>query len=172
MKADKTFFYLMMVVALVHGSTGCSSESDEVSQNGMLKSFAKTGCKPQIETRTADVSGLYDAESFSYEATKDGSLLLCHNNAIFSCETDIKVKVSVSDGVISVIEYYSPATNCICAYDLTMEIGPLQVGPYTVVVYRDFDINIGKTSPQAEYIRFPINYTEELKGEYIVTKME
>ena len=171
MKADKTFFYLMMVVALVLGSTGCSSESDEVSQNGMLKSFAKTGCKPQIETRTAEVLGLYDAESFSYEATKDGSLLLCHNNAIFSCETDIKVKVSVSDGVISVIEYYSPATNCICAYDLTMEIGPLQVGPYTVVVYRDFDINIGKTSPQAEYIRFPINYTEELKGD-IVIKME
>lgn len=172
MKVNKMFFCLMMVVALVLGSTGCGSDSEGNSQETMLKAFAKTGCKPHIETRTADVSGLYDAESFSYEATKDGSLLLCHNNAIFSCETDIKVKVSVSDGVISVIEYYSPATNCICAYDLTMEIGPLQVGPYTVVVYRDFDINIGKTSPQAEHIRFPINYTEELKGEYIVTKME
>ena len=36
MKADKTFFYLMMVVALVLGSTGCSSSEDEGQVSGIV----------------------------------------------------------------------------------------------------------------------------------------
>ena len=62
------------------------------------------------------------------------------------------------DHEIIINESGESRTDCVCPYDLTLKIGPLNEGDYRIVIIRD----------ALEYASFNINYTSALKGEFII----
>lgn len=165
MNTKKLFLYLPLLLALMVGSVGCSSDDNASSgskEKGLL-SFAHTGCKTAGTRADGDLSsatGLYGQEVVRYEATEDGSVMFFHDNAVFCCEADIKASASVEGNTIHIKEDATLVTNCICNYDLTMKVGTLEQGTYTVVI----------EDGRMEDITFQIEYSPTLKGEYIVLR--
>jgi len=160
--------YLFAMALFVLGMVAVSCSSDD---NNALQFFSSTGCKVN-ETRAVSDRGsltdLYGQESITYEGTEDGYLVLYHHNARFTCETEVTASATVEDGRITIIESYNPNTNCICAYDLTMKIGPLKKGQYMVAVSNC--ISDTPTARQTPDFSFSINYNTSIKGEYIVNR--
>ena len=165
----KLLFMMCLSAALIFA--GCSGDDE---RHNALKAFARSGCKPNVgtEARSTDISDFHEDEIVRYEATTDGCLLLYHNNALFCCDTDIKATVSIRERVITIIEYHTPSTNCICPYDITMKIGPLNENSYTICIYRDIEANMGSSTPQTEFIKIPIQYSTDLKGEHVVNQAQ
>ena len=161
----KKVLSVFMLMCIVSGFAGCTEEE----KSDALQAFSNNGCK-NYATRSENAedswSDLFGKESITYEGTKDGCLMLYHNNVLFTCETEISAKVTIKDGEISIVESYNPNTNCICAYDLFMKIGPLEHRAYTISIYH----NISSTLSETAYISFPINYSNSIKGEYVFLK--
>jgi len=65
MKMGKTFFYLAMVVALVLGSTGCSSDDSYKSNDNVLKNIGKV----------EDLKG-----TICYNDVLERWVIICHDN--------------------------------------------------------------------------------------------
>ena len=65
MKMGKTFFYLMMVVALVLGSTGCSSDDSYKRNDNVLKNIGKV----------EDLKG-----TICYNDVLERWVIICHDN--------------------------------------------------------------------------------------------
>lgn len=92
--------------------TGCSSEDE--NEKGVLSFFSQSGCKTTASRGSDDVSTLseqFGNEVVAYKGTDDGSLLISHTNAVFSCDVSIKPTVKIDDDIISIIESYKPETN-------------------------------------------------------------
>ena len=149
----KKKFLIFSLMLMAVGYSGCIEEE----KSDALQAFSNSGCK-NYATRSDNAedswSDLFGKESITYEGTKDGCLILYHNNVLFTCETEISAKVTIKDGEISIVESYNPNTNCICAYDLFMKIGPLEHRAYTISIYH----NISSTLSETAYIRDCRNY--------------
>ena len=165
----KKYLFVFALFVAFFGLTSCSNDDDPITNDNALQFFSTTGCKSD-DTRAQNDGGsltdLFGQESVTYEGTEDGYLVVCHHNARFTCETQLSASVTIEDGQISISENYVPNTNCVCAYDLTMKIGPLNQGQYTVSVttrFRDYP-----DTQKAPDFSFPINYNTSTKGEYIV----
>ena len=153
---------LTLVLGILLGLIVMGCDDDETSKSALL-SFAKTGCKTVASSRSADAGSLSDlygewAEAFLYEGTSDKGLFVTHQNAVFSCEADIKVTVNVEGRVITITEEATTGSNCLCPYDLTMKIGPLTEGLYQV--------NIVKGN--LDWFSFTIDYKPEVKGKEVM----
>ena len=149
--------------------TGCSSEDE--NEKGVLSFFSQSGCKTTVSRGSDDVSTLseqFGNEVVAYKGTDDGSLLISHTNAVFSCDVSIKPTVKIDDDIISIIESYKPETNCVCCYDLLMKVGPLKEGRYRVFIYNDS--SDGTVAPSEPYASFLIDYNTQVKGEYFLSK--
>ena len=157
------------MLMLAFGMSSCSS-SDENKVNKQaneLLSFAVSGCKNNVEQTNIGNSNralVFDAiESIRYEGTKDGSLMIFHENAIFSCEAKIEKEVTINENTICIVEKdASPTTNCLCCYDLSMKVGPLENKSYRIVVCKD--------SEMGKYIDFTIDYYPTTKGDIKVER--
>lgn len=152
--------YLLMILTI---TVGCSS--DEIHQHeeqNYLRLFTISGCKStngsNSHVNTNRSSVFNTTELVRYEGTKDGCLMVFHENAIFSCETEVKANVIINGNVITIIEEeVSPLSNCLCCYDLSMKVGPLENKLYEVF--------IRKGNVQGQYINFTIDYSPMVKGE-------
>ena len=166
----KSFFLCLgAMLMLAIGMSSCSS-SDENKVNKQANeflSFAVSGCKNNVEQTNIGNSNralVFDAiESIRYEGTKDGSLMIFHENAIFSCEAKIEKEVTINENTICIVEKdVSPTTNCLCCYDLSMKVGPLENKSYRIVVC--------KNSEMGKYIDFTIDYAPTTKGDIKVER--
>ena len=157
------------MLMLAFGMSSCSS-SDENKVNKQANeflSFAVSGCKNNVEQTNIGNSNralVFDAiESIRYEGTKDGSLMIFHENAIFSCEAKIETEVTINENTICIVEKdVSQTTNCLCCYDLSMKVGPLENKSYRIVVCKD--------SEMGKYIDFTIDYYPTTKGDIKVER--
>ena len=151
----KLLLWLVMSVALI--VTGCRSDdgtnfsfsvNNKCDQNDFVPEMDKNG------------SFYFPEEIIQYKATGNGILLLKHLNALFSCEAKITVNTTIEDNTISIVEHGSNDTNCICPYDITMNIAPLNIGKYNVVVYYE----------EKELARFSIDYNTSLEGNCFIKR--
>ena len=131
--------------------------------SGDIVSFAHSGCKSTAATRgDDDTHVVFPTESVKYEGTEDGYLLLEHINAIFSCEATFTIKATVADGIITIVETAPSLTNCLCPYDLSMKIGPLENKTYEVVICDQTE--------DTKRVSFLLDYSSSVKGEFEVSR--
>lgn len=140
---------------------GCGSTEDVTSVG--LRSFSNSGCKAEVEAGTRSSNGLFDDGRIVYEASSNGRLMVKHFNAVFGCDANISAEAHLDkDNKTIVINETATneSANCLCSYDLTMEVGELQEGSYTLKVVR-----LGTT-----ILTESINYNKDLKGEKTIEK--
>ena len=92
-----------------------------------LRSFSNSGCKTEIETRAANAS-IADEETIEYYASSNGKLVVKHTNAIFGCESKVSAEAHMEKDNKTIVVNETATNeiaNCICPYDLTMEVGEL-----------------------------------------------
>ena len=160
--------FLGAMLMLAIGMSSCSSDENKANkQANEFLSFAVSGCKNNVEQTNIGNSNralVFDAiESIRYEGTKDGSLMIFHENAIFSCEAKIETEVTINENTICIVEKdVSQTTNCLCCYDLSMKVGPLENKSYRIVVCKD--------SEMGKYIDFTIDYSPTTKGDIKVER--
>ena len=157
----------MLILAFGMSSCSSSDENKVNKQANEFLSFAVSGCKNNVEQTNIGNSNralVFDAiESIRYEGTKDGSLMIFHENAIFSCEAKIEKEVTINENTICIVEKdVSQTTNCLCCYDLSMKVGPLENKSYRIVVC--------KNSEMGKYIDFTIDYSPTTKGDIKVER--
>ena len=163
----KTSIFLCMLLLLTL-AMGCSSEEENSNkQQNYLQTIAVSGCKNNIDPTNASSSNrtsVFETTEFvKYEGTEEGSLMIYHENAQFSCEAKIETNVTINENVICIIEKdVTPVTNCLCCYDLTMKIGPLENKLYKIIIC--------KNNEQGQYVNFSIDYNTTVKGEIKVEK--
>ena len=156
----KSYLLLGLLVGiLLLAFMACSSDSGSSENESLpfqVKNFANTGCKSH--TRFGDEW----LESYEYKCLDDGFLSLKHVNAIYNCgATDFNMKAEISGNEIKVFETASldpeNMADCICTYDLSCEIGPLEEGTdYTIYTYQQ-GAGIGK---------FVVNFKKGTSGTY------
>ncbi len=140
---------------------GCGSTEDVTSIG--LRNFSNSGCKQETQTETRAAYGLFGEEKIVYEASNNGKLVVKHFNAVFGCDANISAEAHLDkDNKTIVINEAATneSANCVCSYDLTMEVGELQEGSYTLKVVR-----LGTT-----ILTESINYNKDLKGEKTIEK--
>lgn len=157
--------WISALALTIAGACSCSS-NDEVTTDDthfQVKNFANTGCKSMGATRgeTRDVEP--HTEYIEYKGLTNGYLSLNHVNACFNCGAEIfSWKATISGNVIKIEETCKGMlANCICPYDLYGEIGPLDDGDYTVIIYQRYD-EIDEAP--FEYAHFTVSYKNGLSG--------
>jgi hypothetical protein len=107
-------------------------------------------CKPETKK-----SG--ESEYLEYKTVDTDYLQINHINAWFNCEPgQLFVSAELINDIIAVDEYEeSHFANCICPYDLSYRIGPLNYGRYI------FRIERGE-------IEFSINFNSLTNGIFII----
>lgn len=141
--------------------TGCGSTEDVASIG--LRSFSNSGCKLETETETRAANGLFGDEKIVYEASSNGKLVVKHINAVFSCDANISAEAHLDkDNKTIVINETATneSANCLCNYDLTMEVGELQETTYTLKVIHKGSMVLTED----------INYDKNLKGAKVIEK--
>lgn len=143
---------------------GCSSDDHEGSTDAsvfQIRDFANSGCKKVGEARTRGGYFSDYPEYVEYKGMKDGFLSISHVNAAFNCEPgELKIQATIEGNVIKILETEEDArANCICPYDLYCEVGPLNDGKYTIIIYNG-------SYEYGERARFGISYKSSLSGKY------
>lgn len=141
--------------------TGCGSTEDVTSIG--LRNFSNSGCKLETETETRAANALFGDEKIVYEASSNGKLVVKHINAVFGCDAKISAEAHLDKDNKTIVINETAANesaNCLCSYDLTMEVGELQESTYTLKV-----IHKGST-----VLTEDINYSKNLKGERNIEK--
>lgn len=136
----KNKFLLFCLTLLFMGLAGCSSD-DGAGTDGSLavRNVYATGCKTgeQVQSRAEATTAFpgFD-ESVEYTCRNDGYVFIRHTNALFNCCSEvIDVDVSRRGNDIIVTEAETDnSCNCICPFDVSYEIGPLQPGAYNVTL--------------------------------------
>ena len=135
----KYYLLLGLLVGLIlFAMMACSSDSSSENESVpfQLRNFANTGCKSHTRA-DGDWSEIYE-----YQCMDDGFLSLKHLNAVYNCGSeDFKMEATISGNEIKVYETASldpeNMMDCICTYDLSCEIGPLEEGTeYTFYTYQ------------------------------------
>lgn len=135
------FFFIFLV-------TCCEKETSHKVLS--VRQITYGDCKPAIK-----ISG--DSEYIEYKTVNGNYLRINPVNAWFNCEPgQLFVSAELINEIISVDEYEETGlANCICPYDLSYRIGPLNYGRYI------FRIERGD-------IEFSINFNSLTKGVFII----
>ena len=135
----KNYLLLGLLVGLIlFALMACSSDSNNENESlpFQLRNFANTGCKSHTR---ADGESF---ESYEYKCMNDGFLSLKHANALYNCGAEnFNMEATISGNEIKVYETASldpeNMMDCICTYDLSCEVGPLEEGvEYTFYTYQ------------------------------------
>ncbi|MFO7652312.1 MAG: hypothetical protein R6X25_00660 [Candidatus Krumholzibacteriia bacterium] len=123
-----------LLIVVTHSLAGCSD--DEVTAppatlRGQL--VAATECKifPAVEDPRQECLHL------NYDGA--GTLALRHENTAFNCCPKYTAEVTVTGGVITVVEVETAADcDCVCLYDLDYRVEDLTPGEYMVYVEANY----------------------------------
>lgn len=147
---------VLFALLLLSCFSGCGSTED-VSSIG-LRSFSNSGCKTEIETRAANNASIADEETIEYYASSNGKLVVKHTNAIFGCESKVSAEAHMEKDNKTIVVNETATNeiaNCICPYDLTMEVGELvDNNAYTIKI-----VHQGTTLLEEN-----VTYTKDLQG--------
>lgn len=155
-------FVLLIITAI-----GCNND-DSDRRGSVLLSFTYSGCKNVAESqvvRGSDVENIMGTETFQYEGIGNDNLLISHVNALYGCDAELSATAIIENRNIIIKEENAVThslVNCVCPFDLTMVIGSLSPGKYTIKVYREDD---------ELYSSFIIDYTPDVKGEQRVQSL-
>lgn len=169
MKQTLTSLLVLLIMGL--GAFGCSSndspihEESEYTPNDTLVPeqsnavrYTQSGCKGNSNAAT---NGFWDnppIERILYRAMSNGRLLVTHENTSYTCASKVKVDAVIGGDIIVITETdQGPLANCICAYDLTVEVGPLATQDYTLIVIKD----------KSQWAKIPITYSPALSGSFV-----
>ena len=141
----KKLLSILTVMAVCCMLPSCSSDDAEGDSNQRitLRNHTESGCKDlssasntsQFDGQAMRAQKYMDfTERVSLKGNGKGTLNVFHENATFTCEARFNISVNVSGNTIIVCEDAPPSTNCICLYDLTSEVGPLENKTYTLVI--------------------------------------
>ena len=153
----KYFIYASLLMLSVLAIFSCNdSDGDNSVQpkdtvEDAVKEYSVTGCKSMRVAGDEDF-----AEYVEYQSIANGNLSLKHINALFNCEPgQILTGASIKDGIIEVEEHEEfDGADCVCCYDLYLEVGPLEEKEYTVVFKRH----------NKEVFKFALKYDASLSG--------
>lgn len=151
--------------------TACGSETSVVENKPINSSLiTDSGCKSEASARSEE-GDAFGQESISYKAQqKDNKWYLHveHSNVMFNCASDtIKVKSQIDDdNTISINEIEnSYGANCMCAHDITYDVGPLTEGTdYKISLYKSA-INESDNYLQ---VQFTVKFSNDLTGEITI----
>jgi len=78
-------------------------------------------------------------EYITIKTVEDVYLLFSHINSIFNCDPgEITVTADITSGTITIEEKESKAgLRCICPYDITFKLGPLEYGNYNIIFQKE-----------------------------------
>ncbi len=167
MKQTMTLFALLLAIGLV--ALGCNSNESPVQETPEYKAgevpeqsnavrYTQSGCKGNSNAAT---NGFWDnppIERILYRAMSNGRLLVTHENTSYTCASKVKVDAVIGGDIIVITETdQGPLANCICAYDLTVEVGPLATQDYTLIMIKD----------KSEWAKIPITYSPALSGSFV-----
>ena len=141
----KKLISLLAVIVVCGMLPSCSSDDAEDDYNKFitLRNHTESGCKDissasnlsQFDGQSTRTQKNMDfTERVSLKGNDKGMLNVFHKNATFTCEAKFDISVNVSGNTIIVCEDAPPTTNCLCLYDLTSEVGPLENITYTLVI--------------------------------------
>ena len=120
-----------------------SCKDDDPAKTIQLRNHTESGCKDFASYSNTSQAGRQQAKKMvDFNATErvalkgndKGMLNVFHENALFTCEAVFTCSVDVSGNTIVIHEDAPPSTNCMCNYDLTSEIGPLENKTYTLII--------------------------------------
>jgi hypothetical protein len=121
----KTLPFYTLLFFLVIGIISCKKEFP----NGplLVKDLSVGDCKSK-----GSISNIFDPEYITLKTTDDYYILFEHINSIFNCDPgEITVSTNMSGDTMIINENETKAgADCICSYDITFKIGPLQHGTY------------------------------------------
>lgn len=148
----KKFILPIAVISACSMLPSCSSDDaeDDSNKSITLRNHTESGCKDiSSASNTSQFDGqalrtqkyMDSTERVSLKGNSKGTLNVFHENATFTCEAKFNITVNVSGNTIVVCEDAPPSTNCICLYDLTSEVGPLENKAYTLVI-KDNNANV------------------------------
>ncbi len=153
----KTIIKILIIGIIVFPVVfSCTKESKSFG----LKDFSYSGCKSHQKNLTTNQSS--DEKEVIEIKSDNGYLEITHKNVYFNCEPGkIIAKASLKDTVITISEEETKHdVNCICLYDLSLKLGPLNFGTYY------FSITRGN----AEYTHFTIDYHANIDTTFEVNK--
>jgi hypothetical protein len=126
--------FLSVIFILFLANTSCDN-TDFPSDEFSAQEINYGDCKPVKKSTTEEYLILTSSEDFYLE--------IKHVNSWFNCSPgQIMVDASFEGNNISINEYSTDnSANCICPYDLSFMLGPLQYRTYNLIVKRgDFEI--------------------------------
>lgn len=133
------------LLACIAAFAACGNDDGDAGSAGWVnvKNVYTTGCKT---TETANASqktrsffeDMGYKEYVEYTSKDNGYVHVTHHNALFNCCSDV-IDVDVSQGLGSIIvtetENNYAICNCICPFDVSFELGPMEMGhEYNVVI--------------------------------------
>ena len=149
----KTYFIYPFILVLTMVITSCKKEfpDDPLA----IKDLSVSDCKGKV-----DLVKSLDQEYITIKTIDDYYLLFNHINSIFNCDPgQITVSIEISSNTITIKEDESKAgLRCICPYDITFKLGPLQYGTYTVVfqkggqTFKEYSLDYDKSTNIKIYI--------------------
>jgi hypothetical protein len=136
------YIVLFGIIAII--VFGCKSDSDKIKPEDRILTIQNStsiGCK---SVSIDDEAGEY----IELQADEGNYLRISHINALFNCTPAIVLHAEVLEGRIIYSEGDTLAgSNCVCLFDLTCTIGPLEYDQYTFELNRagdkiaEFDFN-------------------------------
>ena len=138
----KNLLSLLTVLAACCMLLSCSSSDDDTDKI-RLRNHTESGCKGNETLSNASQTGKQQSkkmvdfgvvERISIKGNDKGMLNVFHENASFTCEAEFNISAEVSGNTIVINEDAPPSTNCICNYDLTSVVGPLETQTYTLII--------------------------------------
>jgi len=139
--------FLLLLVSLI----SCKKESS--NDPPAINSLSVNGCKP-IEDNTKSVGPPFPQEYITLNTIDDSYLLFNHINSILNCQPgQITVALSISNDTITLNEEESEySADCVCPFDITFKLGPLEEGIYTIMfqkfggTFKEYSLDFNKST--------------------------
>lgn len=116
---------LAVFTALLFAAVSCDSDDNE-NETGVIN-FSHSDCKDGTAKTLVD--------QMTFTVTGDNQLNIVHTNSYLSCTGQIFVESNFSNDTIYINENSTDnSVDCVCPYDLTYSIRPVEFGTYIINV--------------------------------------
>ncbi|SFG66436.1 hypothetical protein [Prevotella sp. KH2C16] len=160
----KRFVIIFPLLALLFVFSACSDDNGEGS-GPVVRNISNSGCKEAgVNTESNGASSpdiLGRTEKIVCKGAADGTLRITHQDLVVNCASKFNARVWLAGNRIVLTETAEgEEANCVCAYDLTTEIGPLLEKDYSLVV----------KTPSGEEVSMAFHFSPGLNSAFDVRK--